>query len=145
VFCGAENINLDNPNDGDVFAVAVRFYAKRSPAATNALAHVNIYCDGERIFTAGYDPVAGNEFPALVKAGGDTMGDMWKVGLVTTAVSGTTLTCNVSPTPSVTPDPTRDGSTSYCVDNYANNTANSQIQLTKAGPAPTAASQLCFH
>ena len=87
-FCGAENINLDNPADGDVFAVAVRFFAKNSPAGTNAHTHVNIYCDGARIYTAGYDPVAGNKFPVLVEDGGDTGGDMWKVGLVTTQVSG---------------------------------------------------------
>jgi len=142
-FCGSENINLDNPNDGDVFAVAMRFYTKNGN--TNPNPHVNIYCNGARVLSAGYDPVAGNEFPQMINDGGDTTGDMWKVGLVTTQVSNGVLTCNVAPTPSQVPDVVRDGSSAYCVDNYHRQGANSQVRLTKTGDEPTSASQLCFH
>ena len=76
-----------------MFAVAVRFYTKRSPAADNAMTHVNLYCDGERVYAGGYDPVAGNNYPQLITQGEDGNpnppilkegGDMWKVALVTT-------------------------------------------------------------
>jgi len=106
---------------------------------------VTIYCDGARVLSAGYDPVAGNEFPQLVNAGGDTMGDMWKVGLVTTQVSGGVVTCNVVPTPSRVPDLPMDGSAAYCVDDYDLNGANSQILLTPSGAEPRTANDLCFH
>lgn len=142
-FCGSENINLDNPADGDVFAVGMRFFSQSG--SVNALPHVNVYCNGARVLSAGYDPIAGNEFPQMVVSGGDANGDMWKVGLVTTQVSNGMLTCNVVPTPSSMPDPIRDGSTAYCVDNDMADGANSQILLTATGAEPMTASQLCFH
>jgi hypothetical protein len=94
-FCGPENINLDNPGNGDQFAVGIRFYTKNSPKADNAMTHVNLYCDGERVYAGGYDPVAGNNYPQLITAGEDGNpgvpiikegGDMWKVALVTTTI-----------------------------------------------------------
>jgi len=142
-YCGPENINIDNPTTGDTFAVALRFYNQLG--TTGPHGHVNVYCDGERVLSSGYDPTVGNEFPELVTPGQDTMGDMWKVALVTTTISSNGLSCAVTPTTSTTPDPTRDGSTAYCVDDYTNNGANSQILLTSTGAPPATAAQLCFH
>ncbi len=142
-FCGSENINLDHPGDGDVFAVGLRYYTQLG--GTNARAHVNVYCDGARVLSTGYDPIAGNQFPQLAQSGGDSNGDMWKVGLVTTKLVAGALSCDVVPAPSRVPHLSRDGSTSYCVDNDQLDGVTSQSQLTRAGPAPTAASQLCFH
>ena len=126
-FCGPENINLDNPQNNERFAVGVRFY--NQSGTTKPDVHADVYCDGARILAAGYDPIAGNDFPQLVTPGqtgpdSGEGGDMWKVGLVTTSVSGGVLTCNVVPTPSKVPDPTRDGSTAYCVDDA---TLNGQL------------------
>jgi len=40
--------------------------------------------DGVRVLSTGYDPITGNNSPQLIASGGDSTGDMWKVGLVTT-------------------------------------------------------------
>ena len=150
-YCGPENINVDEPNDGDQYAVGVRFYTKNSPTGTNAKTHADIYCNGVRIFAGGYDPVAGTNYPQLITDGADgdssmgEGGDMWKVALVTTTVTGGTLSCTVVPTQSQTADATRDGTTAYCVDNATLNTAQSQELLTSGGGVPASANALCFH
>jgi hypothetical protein len=145
-FCGPENINVDAPANGDVFAVGLRFYGRDGSATANALSHVNIYCDGARILSAGYDPTTpGAVYPQLITPGQDTTGDMWKVALVTTSVTGGALTCNVAPTQSTTPDAQRDGSTAYCVDNASLQGANSQKYLTNGGGVPATANSLCYH
>src|SRR5208337_2707418 len=83
VFCGPENINLDNPNDGDAFAVAVNHYNNHG-GTPNARVHVNLYCNGERVLSAGYDPVTGQtKNPLLNKPGQDATGDYWEVGTIT--------------------------------------------------------------
>jgi hypothetical protein len=144
-FCGPENINIDTPADGDQFAVGLRFYGRNGGATTPAKSHVNIYCDGARVLAAGYDPVAGNQFPQLAKPGQDSTGDMWKVALVTTSVTGGALTCTVSPTAATTPYAATDGPAGYCVDDAARNTANSQVDLTSGGGVPATANSLCYH
>ncbi len=173
-FCGPENINLDNPASGDQFAVGIRFYTKNSPKADNAMTHVNLYCNGERVYSGGYDPVAGNNYPQLITQGEDGNpsmpilkegGDMWKVALVTTtygnagvdagAEAGSggasdagpdALHCLVVPTKSKVPDPPRDGDAGpYCVDNATLNTANSQVYLVDGGGVPPNADSLCYH
>jgi hypothetical protein len=155
LFCGPENINLDKPNDGDEFAVAVRVYNKSSspPART----HADIYCNGARVFAGGYDPIPNasgevNIYPQLIQPGQDgdpaedEGGDMWKVALVTTNIGDDgTLNCTVVPTQSKTPNATKDGSTAYCVDNGAANGANSQVFLTSGGGVPADANAMCFH
>jgi hypothetical protein len=45
----------------------------------------------------------------------------------------------------VAPHPTTDGTSAYCVDNTATDTANSGILLTKTGAAPATPASLCFH
>jgi hypothetical protein len=145
-YCGPENINVDAPASGDVFAVGLRFYGRNGHATTNALSHVNIYCDGARILSAGYDPLtAGSVYPQLITPGQDSDGDMWKVALVTTTVTSGVLSCAVTPTQSTTPDAMRDGSTAYCVDNETLQGAASQIDLTKGGGVPATANSLCYH
>ncbi len=78
-----ENINLDNPDDGDQFRVLVHFYSGPTPV-TYPL--VNVYCDGARLATYG-------EVPQVVG-----FAETWKVVDVTTNVSSTgDLTCVLDP------------------------------------------------
>jgi hypothetical protein len=142
-FCGPENINLDAPANGDQYALGMRFYTKNG--ATNPRMHVAVYCDGERVLSAGYDPLTGNNFPQVATAGADSMGDMWKVGIVTTTVTGGALSCAVSPTASQVADVALDGTTAFCVDDVTLNGANSQTYLTTGGGTPANAAALCFH
>jgi len=142
-FCGPENINVDAPGNNDVFAIGLRFY--NQSGSTPAKSHVNVYCDGARILAAGYDPVAGNLYPQLATPGQDSTGDMWKVALVTTTVSGGVLTCNVVPTQSKVANAALDGSTAYCVDDASLNGAESQEHLTAGGGVPANANALCYH
>ena len=90
-YCGPENINVDAPADASTYAVAVKFYGGADASKT----HVNIYCNGARIFSAGYNPITGNNSPTLLKSGQDTTGDMWKVAQVGATVAGGNLTCTV--------------------------------------------------
>jgi hypothetical protein len=119
-FCSPENINLDNPKDGDRFAVGVQYYGKGDTAGTmQAKPHVNIYCNGERRLAFGYDPTSTpiNNFPALLDDGTDDHGDMWEVATIQAKVAAGALTdCIITPVHSKTPKPTKDGSKDVCVD-----------------------------
>lgn len=117
-FCGPENINVDNPNDGDRFVVGVTHYGVHG-GSNVAHPHVNIYCNGRRVLSAGYNPATGQQFPALLNAGGDSTGDYWTAAVVTAHVaSGSLASCDVDTIPSKTPDASRDGpnGTTFCVD-----------------------------
>lgn len=140
-FCGPENVNVDVPDDGSRFAVAVRYFG----GSLASKAHVNVYCDGVRVLSTGYDPITGNNFPQLITSGGDSTGDMWKVGLVTTHVTAAGLACDVHPTQSQNPHLPTDGSTSYCVDNTTTDTTQSAVLLASGGLEPLDANALCFH
>jgi hypothetical protein len=146
-YCGPENINVDAPADGDQYAVGLRFY--NQSGMTNAHGHVNIYCNGERVLSSGFDPTATppNEYPQLATPGQDSTGDMWKVATITTSVTGGTLSCTVLPTQSTKANAALDGTTAYCVDDANLNGAQSQEFLTSGGgaPSPTVATALCFH
>ncbi len=127
VFCGPENINLDNPNDGDAFAVAVNHYNNHG-GTPDARVHVNLYCNGERVLSAGYDPLTGQTTnPLLNNPGQDASGDYWEVGTITVhAADAGSITCDVATVPSNHADQARDGVTSptslgneLCVDSTA--------------------------
>jgi hypothetical protein len=130
-FCGPENINLDNPNDNDAFVIGVNHYD--TYGVPTAKPHVNIYCNGVRVLSAGYNPVTGQTgFPVLSKAGQDATGDFWTAATVKAHVSaGQLTTCDVATIPSHHADPNRDGpaaqappndTTGLCVDSTANTT-----------------------
>jgi len=130
-FCAPENINIDNPKDGDRFVVGVNYFGAKATSLRRVHPHVNIYCNGERVLSAGYNPVTGQvNFPALLKPGSDSSGDFWTVATVRTSVdaSGNLVGCNVETIPSRHADPTRDGPSSsgtgadFCVDSTANAT-----------------------
>jgi hypothetical protein len=154
LFCGPENINLDNPNDGDSFVVGVNFYN-----GTSAHPHVDLYCNGLRAVSVGYNPATGQTtFPKFLTPGQDTMGDWWNVATVTAHVTGGQLTsCDISTLPSHNPDPTRDGSTNICVESMNNASSPSYsyvnddfvdhtaLQGVPNGSIPTAAAQWCKH
>jgi hypothetical protein len=166
-FCSPENINIDNPKNGDRFVVGVNYFESAS-ANPRAHPHVNIYCNGERLLSAGYNPVTGQvNYPALLKEGRDLTGDFWTVATVQTTVdaTGNLVSCGIEPIPSRFADPTRDGPPStgtgadFCVDSTSNATpapntfsytshsfveANSSQGLP-AGAIPQTREQWCKH
>ncbi len=165
-FCGPENINLDNPRDGDTFVVGVNHYGNSSGTA-NAKPHVNVYCNGRRVLSIGYNPATGQQWPLLRNQGGDNNGDFWTAALVKTNVAGGMITtCDVTPIPSRHADPSRDGPVAtagagngLCVDSMSNQTpAPNQFSFTSrrfidnattqggaAGTRPMMPSQWCKH
>lgn len=88
-----ENINVDNPGDGDRFRVMVHHY-DFSDVATRPL--VNVYCGGTLRGTYGADPDFVTGFDM---GGGDEGGDMWRVVDITAEVDadGTTTGCDLAP------------------------------------------------
>jgi hypothetical protein len=112
-FCGPENINLDNPRDGDAFVIGVNEYWGNTLASPKAHPHVNLYCNGERVLSAGYNPLTGQtQYPLLDIGGSDMTGDYWAVGTIKAHVSAGQLTsCDVTTVPSHHADQTRDGVT----------------------------------
>jgi hypothetical protein len=153
-FCGPENINLDNPNNNDAFVVATNHYS-----GTGARPHVNIYCNGQRVLSAGYNPVSGQTmFPLLSYGGDDTNGDLWTVATVTTHVSGGAITsCDTVTVPSHVANSTLDGpqGTNLCVDStrssaptkYTNHlwVEPTAKQTGNAGTIPSTTANWCKH
>jgi len=156
-FCSPENINLDDPNDGDAFAVGVNFYN-----GTGAHPHVDLYCDGQRLLSAGYNPATGQTaFPDLRISGSDSSGDFWNVATVTAHVSGShVLTCDIGSVPAHHADPTRDGTNPgsfLCVESTTNQSTpafsytthayveSGSQQGLPAGSIPGTAAQWCKH
>ena len=88
-----ENVNVDNPADGDRFRVMVHHYTW-----SDQLVHplVNVYCGGELRGTYGAAPDLVEGFD---EGGGRSEGDMWRVVDVQTAVdaTGTTTGCTLDP------------------------------------------------
>jgi hypothetical protein len=85
-----ENINVDDPHDGDQFRVMVQNFT-----GTIARPVVNVYCDGRRVATYG---VAPDDVPSFAGTSGYSgIGAMWRVADVLTHVdaSGAT-TCDVT-------------------------------------------------
>ncbi len=155
-FCGPENTNIDNPRDQDRFVVGANFYG----GSTNGPAkpHVNLYCNGRRVLSLGFNPATGqNSFPVLTSSGGST-GDFWTAAVIKANVTGGTLTsCDVTPVPSRSPDPTRDGpgNTNVCVDSSAVGAPfrytsskfvdTGSTQGVPAGSVPQTPQQWCKH
>jgi hypothetical protein len=84
-----ENINLDNPRDGDVFRVMVHHWSS-SDVVTYPL--INIYCGGELRATFGADP---DLVPNFDEGGGSGGGSMWRVADVAMTVSEEDVGCDV--------------------------------------------------
>jgi hypothetical protein len=130
-FCSPENINLDNPNDGDRFVVGVNYFAASLVSGGPARPHVNVYCNGARVLSAGYNPETGAQYPVLRDTGAGSSSDFWTVGIVRAEVVGGTLAaCNVETVPSHFADPTRDGppqqgqeGNGICVETHTSNSA----------------------
>lgn len=154
-FCGPENINLDNPNNGDRFVVGVNHYGN-SRGTPNARPHVNLYCNGERVLSVGYNPATGQtSFPLLNTAGAMSSGDFWTVATIKTNVSGGAITsCDITPIPSRVADIVRDGPANMggtgngiCVDHgYSSKRfAENAGQGVASGSQPMSANQWCKH
>jgi hypothetical protein len=88
----SENINLDNPANGDSYRIMVHYYSGASAGYVKPL--VNIYCGGALTATYGASPDALTNFDTPGSFGG---GDMWRVADVVMNVSGGTTT-GCSPT-----------------------------------------------
>ena len=107
--------------------VGVNHYGNTA-GTPNARPHVNIYCNGARVLSIGFNPATGQTaFPLLKTPGGDDMGDFWTAALVTAHVDGGALeSCDVATVPSHFADPTRDGlspdggGNGICVDSVVN-------------------------
>lgn len=147
-FCGPENINLDNPNDGESFVVGVNHYGGSSTTHP----HVNLYCNGQRVISVGYNPATGQtQYPVLNTPGNDNNGDFWTVATIQTHVANGAITsCDVQTVPSRTPDPTRDGpgGTGLCVAHRQGSMRfvdNSTGQGLTAGAQPSTSAQWCKH
>ncbi|MFO0678895.1 MAG: hypothetical protein U0169_20370 [Polyangiaceae bacterium] len=130
-FCGPENINLDAPNDQDRFVIGVNHFANHG-GTSEAKPHVNVYCNGKRVLSAGYNPATNQrDFPKLLNGGTDTSGDYWTVGIVKANVQNGALdTCDVETVASHTADATRDGvaaapatGNGICVDSHTGSPA----------------------
>lgn len=147
-FCAPENINLDNPKNGDKFAVGVHYYSSGDGA--NPQPHVNIYCNGERKLAFGFDPTATPpvEYPIFRTPGASTGGDFWRVATIEAIVdeSGTLTDCIIEPIGSTNPKPDKDGSANVCVDTNPQNAASGQPWLfTASGGYPDSAADMCWH
>ena len=84
-----ENINLDNPRDGETFRIMVQNFT-----GSRAEPLVNVYCGGIRVATYGASP---DEVPGYRgRPGQDSIGAMWRVADVTTFVDadGNTTGCD---------------------------------------------------
>ncbi len=103
----AENVNLDDPKNGDLFRVMVHYntnvLADAQPAdagpppaiATHPL--VNVYCDGVLAGSFGGDPTVLGDADEL--GGFDTPGQMWRVVDVTMSAAGCSLAPLSPPAP----------------------------------------------
>ncbi|MBK7857170.1 MAG: hypothetical protein IPJ65_00845 [Archangiaceae bacterium] len=164
-YCGPENINLDNPNDNDKFVIGVNHFGNNRGTSA-ARPHVNVYCNGSRVLSVGYNPATGQTgFPLLKNQGSDSSGDIWAAAVVTAHVTaGNLSSCDVDTVPSHHADPTRDGTAAsagagnaICVDSKSNAStpmfnytshkfidANS-AQTGDAGSRPASAAEFCKH
>lgn len=151
-FCTPENINLDNPKNGDRFAIGVHYF--NAPAdARPPHPHVNVYCNGERRLAFGFDPTTmpPKTFPRLLQFGADEGGDMWEVATIEARVNaaGALEDCVITPVHSRTPRADRDGSTDVCVDTNPQNRpallGRDQWKFTASGAYPATADALCWH
>ncbi|MBZ0120806.1 MAG: hypothetical protein K8H88_27680, partial [Sandaracinaceae bacterium] len=84
-----ENINLDNPRDGETFRVMLQNF---TGTATRPL--VNVYCDGRLVGTYGAPPDLVGGYTG--GSGYSTCGAMWRVVDVTTHVAGGVTTCDLA-------------------------------------------------
>jgi len=87
-----ENINIDNPRDGETFRIMVQNF---SGFASRPL--INVYCGGRRVATYGEPPNEVLDFEGFT--GKDFIGAMWRAADVTVRVddAGRTTGCDVVP------------------------------------------------
>lgn len=90
-----ENINVDNPGDGDTFRVLINYFSGGLFGSGATFPLVNIYCGGEITATFGAAP---GRVPGFSSSLVGEAGLMWRVADVTTRVdaTGTTTGCDVT-------------------------------------------------
>jgi hypothetical protein len=82
-----ENINVDEPREGETFRIMVQNFT-----CDSARPLVNVYCSGHRIATFGLHP---DEVPNFRGRPPPAIGAMWRVADVTTHRDGTDTRCDV--------------------------------------------------
>jgi hypothetical protein len=87
-----ENINIDDPRDGETFRIMVQNF---TGTASHPL--VNVYCSGRRVATYGQPPSEVQNFQGT--PGRDAIGAMWRPADVRVQVApdGRTTGCDVQP------------------------------------------------
>jgi len=153
-FCAAENTNIDNPSDGDRFAIALQYYSQHT-SGSDPQPHINVYCNGERRLAMGFDPVSGQQYPQFLEYGSSSGGDFWTAAVVQWIADNGEgrADCNVVPVHSDTPKPSKDGSLDYCVDTDPQNGEGSGWNFISGGGFPNlgtnmtvnSVSALCYH
>jgi hypothetical protein len=157
-FCGPENINLDNPNAGERFAVGIHCYSCVSATHPATHPHVNLYCNGQRVFSAGFDPrITTPQFPVLdLSTGGPQGGSFWTTAILEWKGSSNNP-CAVVPVPSKVPNASTDGTSAYCVEEGPQNKGSSPQPgadgglpdipwlFTSGGTIPSGPAQACWH
>ncbi|MBI5537391.1 MAG: hypothetical protein HY898_32005 [Deltaproteobacteria bacterium] len=148
-FCGPENINLDNPKSADRFVVGAQCYDCVGTKHPATHPHINIYCNGERKLSAGYDPANPPPyFPALIEGGADWGGSLWEAAVVTWK-GDPADPCQIDPIPSKTPNPQSDGTNQNCVENGPENNGTGQPTdlwlFSASGAYPTTPASVCWH
>lgn len=125
-----ENINIDAPNDGDVFRVAVNYFGGRG--AVHPM--VNIYCGGELLATYGGADVGGVRYGAAPitgfdTSGGNRSGSLWRVVDVEYHNTGGRERCNLVPI-------IRVGTNEPCVETNTNRTYDGERCARQPPPIP---------
>jgi hypothetical protein len=87
-----ENINVDDPRDGETFRIMVQNFSGRLSRPL-----VNVYCGGRRVATYGEAPNTVQDFEGL--PGMVSVGAMWRVADVAVRVDAANRTtgCDVEP------------------------------------------------
>lgn len=87
----SENINLDNPFEGDRFRVGVHYF---DSLGIEVHPVVNVYCGGTLRGTYGQAP---DQLAGFDEGGGALRGQMWRVVDITTTVVGGNMGCELTP------------------------------------------------
>jgi hypothetical protein len=112
--------------------------------------HLNIYCNGERRLSLGYDAADDQQFPRAITAGQDQSSDLWQAVVVEALVdqNGTMTDCIITPVHAAVADPALDGSTDFCVDTDPQGGASigsSEWLFQPGGAYPAGANGVCWH
>ncbi len=125
-----ENINVDNPNDGDEFRVAANYFS----GSVEAHPMVNVYCGGQLVGTYGGATVGSQRFGSTPitgfnRGGSNASGSLWRVVDVLYHNRGGVESCDLTPI-------IRAGSQQPCVETNTDRTYNGMCCARQSPPLP---------